>query len=248
MMLAGPRGFATQGCTVFLVVNDILSAIDLERVRRLLGQAKFIDGVISAQGMAKDTKNNREMEVSEDYVELTQLLDQAVDSSEKINLRIFPRYRTNPIFNRYDTGMFYGEHVDVPIQGGITQFGRSAGRFGQNFIRTDYSMTLFLSDPNTYDGGELELRLFGDSKLIKLRAGSAVCYSTGIPHSVRPVTRGSRVAAIYWFQSLIRNVQLRAELWDQYCLEKALVKLGQEDLAAKAATIRNNMVRYLAEL
>jgi len=233
---------------MFFLVNDLLGAVDLERVRRLISQAKFIDGVVTAQGVAKGTKNNREMEVSDSYVELTQLLDRAVDSSEKVNLRLFPRYRTNPIFNRYDSGMFYAEHVDAPIQGGITQIGRSGGRFGQNFIRTDYSMTLFLSDPNTYDGGELELRLFDDSKLIKLRAGSAICYSTGIPHSVRPITRGSRVAAIYWFQSLIRNVQIRAELWEQYSLEKELNKMGQKDLAAKAATIRNNIVRYLAEL
>jgi PKHD-type hydroxylase len=233
---------------MFFVANDILSALDLERARRLIGQAKFIDGVISARGAAQDTKKNREMEVSGSYVELAELLDQAVDSSEKINLRLFPRYRTNPIFNRYDTGMFYAEHVDAPIQGMVTQFGRSAGRFGQSFMRTDYSMTLFLSDPDTYDGGELELRIFGESRLIKLRAGSAICYSTGIPHSVRLVTRGYRVAAIYWFQSLIRNIQLRAQLWEQYSLEKELNERGQKDLAMKAATIRNNMVRYLAEL
>jgi PKHD-type hydroxylase len=233
---------------MFFVVDDILSAAEIERAAHLFQQAKFVDGVISARTATKGTKNNREMEVSESYLSLTELLDRAIESSVKVNIRIQPRFRTNPVFSRYDVGMFYAEHTDAPIQGGVTQFGRSAGRFGQNFIRTDYSMTLFLTDPATYDGGELELRFLGESKLVKLRAGSAICYSTGIPHSVRPVTRGSRLAAIYWFQSLIRNVQIRSEIWEQYLLEVELNKAGQRELAAKAASIRNNIVRYMAEL
>src|SRR6202011_846624 len=106
----------------------------------------------------------------------------------------------------------------------------------------------FLTEPDTYDGGELELRLLEEAKPIKLRAGSAVCYATGIPHSVRQITRGSRIAAIYWFQSLIRDVQLRHEIWEQYQLEERLQHSGQRELAAMAGSIRANMVRYLAEL
>jgi PKHD-type hydroxylase len=81
-----------------------------------------------------------------------------------------------------------------------------------------------------------------------LKAGGAVCYSTGIPHSVRPITRGSRVAAIYWFQTLIRNVQVRRELWEQYLLEEELKAAGLLNLAEKAASVRNNLVRYLADV
>jgi PKHD-type hydroxylase len=233
---------------MFFIVDDILKPGELDEVYRLISRATFVDGVVSAHGTSKKAKRNREMMVSDDYLALTELLDRAVQSSDSINMRLLPRFRTNPIFNRYDVGMFYAEHVDAPIQGGVNQFGRSPGRFGQNFIRTDYSMTVFLSDPDTYTGGELELRLFGESKSIKLRAGSGVCYSTGIPHSVRPVTQGARVAAIYWFQSLIRNVQIRSELWGQYCLEENLRTAGHLEMAEKAASIRNNIVRYLAEL
>jgi PKHD-type hydroxylase len=233
---------------VFFIVDDILTVADLRRAQTLIGQAKFVDGLVTAAGPGKRLKANVEMEVSERYLSLVELLDRAIESSDELGMRLFPRFRTNPIVNRYDVGMFYDVHVDAPIQGGTTQFGRASGRFGQNFIRTDYSMTLFLSDPSTYDGGELELRLHGEAKRIKLRAGSAVCYSTGIPHCVHTVTKGTRIAAIYWFQSLIRDVQVRSVIWEQYLLERQLRTAGLEEHAQKAATIRSNLIRYMAEL
>lgn len=234
---------------MFFTVEGLLSEGDCHMAESLIGRSRFVDGAITAEAEASSgNKKNQEMEASENYVTLTELLNEAIDSSEKIDKRIYPRYRTNPIINRYESGMFYGEHIDNPIQGGITQFGRSAGRFGQNFLRTDYSMTLFLSEPESYDGGELQLRLLGESRLVKLRAGSAVCYATGVPHSVRPVTRGYRIAAIYWFQSFIRVPQIRSELWDQYCLESELTRAGQPQLAKRAATVHANLVRYLAEI
>jgi PKHD-type hydroxylase len=144
--------------------------------------------------------------------------------------------------------MFYRSHTDAPIQGAHTQLGRTPGRFGQNFVRTDYSMTLFLAAPESYDGGELELRFCDEVRRVKLRAGSAVCYSTGIPHSVCQVTRGSRIAAIYWFQSLIRDPHVRRVIWDQYELEQALLECGQTELALRASDVRKNLIRYLAEV
>lgn len=232
---------------MLFVIDNLLSPGTVQRISRLIGKATFIDGRATA-GVSRDVKNNREMGVSEIYLELTETLEQAIESSVKINMRVLPRFRTNPIINRYDVGMFYAEHIDEPIQGRVTQVGRTPGRFGQSFLRTDYSMTVFLSDPGDYDGGELDLRLLEDRKLVKLPAGSAVCYSTGIRHSVRPVTRGTRVAAIYWFQSLIRDVQLRKEVWEQYCLEESLNLAGQQELALKASTIRSNLIRYLADV
>jgi PKHD-type hydroxylase len=230
---------------MFFTVENLLGSRELECVGPLLRQAQFVDGAVTAQG---GSKRNQEMAVSQSYAELIEILNRALEISDKINMRIFPRYRTNPIINRYDTGMFYAEHIDSPIQGGTTQVGRAPGRFGQSFVRTDYSMTLFLSDPSTYEGGELCLRIAEELRTVKLRAGSAVCYATGIPHSVRPVTRGTRIAAIYWFQSYIREPQLRSALWDQRCLEHELNRAGQSELAGKAATIRSNLIRYLAEI
>jgi PKHD-type hydroxylase len=232
---------------MYFIVENLLGAQELARVQSLIGDAKFIDGKATAN-LAKSRKHNLEMEVGESYANVAELLNSAVDQSSKLNMRLIPRFRSQPIVSRYDAGMFFTEHIDAPIQGRITQVGRSPGRFGQNFVRTDYSMTLFLGNPGSYDGGELELRVFEDTKLIKLQAGSAVCYSTGIPHSVRPITRGERFAAIYWFQSLIRDVQIRRLHWDLYVLEEKLQQNGQRDFAEQAASIRNNLLRYTADV
>lgn len=234
---------------MFVLINSILDSKSLAQAKEIVSGARFIGGEATGAGYTeRGVKRNLEMEVTGDYLTLIDLLNKAVDDSAKLNGRILPRYRVNPIVNRYDEGMFYRRHVDAPIQGGVSQIGRVPGRFGQNFVRTDYSMTLFLSDPETYDGGELELELDDSTHRIKLPAGSAVCYATGIGHSVLPVRRGSRVCAIYWFQSMIRDVHLRRVLWDQAELAAALVSAGKTELAEKAENVRLNLIRYLAEI
>jgi PKHD-type hydroxylase len=233
--------------TLLFIVDDLLSTDALAEVNELIRKATFTDGRITAN-VPITTKNNAEMDVGDVYLRVSSILNAAVETSSKVITRIVPRFRTNPIINRYGTGMFFREHTDAPIQGGVTQFGRTGGRFGQNFIRTDYSMTLFLSDPASYDGGELELRVMEDTKTVKLRPGSAVCYATGIPHAVRTITRGSRIAAIYWFQSMIRDVQIRHVLSEQCDLEERLTQIGQHELAERARSVRNDLVRYLAEI
>jgi PKHD-type hydroxylase len=233
---------------MFFILENVLSKTDLDKAQKLIANAKFIDGAATARTLSKDTKSNLEMEVGETYSQLAALLDQAIDANVQIACRIFPRYRVNPIINRYDEQMYYREHIDSPIQGARTQFGRSPGRFGQSFIRTDYSMTLFLTPPEAYDGGELELSLEDRPRLVKLSAGSAVCYQTGIPHSVRMITRGSRICAIYWFQSLIKDVTLRRTLWDLYSLRRKLEVSGSKELAAEAESVRLNFLRYLADV
>jgi PKHD-type hydroxylase len=232
---------------VFFIVEDLLTKIQVERVSKLTRGARFIDGRATAN-LPKMHKNNLEMEIGEAYVEVAGILNEALERSRRIRARILPRTWTHPIINRYDTGMHYAEHTDVPIQGATTQAGRMPGRFGQNLMRTDYSMTLFLTDVDQYDGGELELRIFDETRRIKLPAGSAVCYSTGLPHSVRAVTRGSRIAGIYWFQSMIRDVQVRRALSELSDLEEQLAGGAQRELADKAAAIHSNMIRYLAEI
>lgn len=232
---------------MIFVVDDLLQGQALQRAKELALKATYISGKATAAYDA-EIKHNREMEVGEDYLELTELVVKAIESCDKIQNRICPRYWTNPIFNRFDVGMYYREHIDGPVQGAQTQLGKTPGRFGQNFIRTDYSMTLFLMDPDRYDGGELEIRVSEKSELFKLPAGSAVFYMTGIPHQVRPVTRGARIASICWFQSMIKNLGLRRVLWDQHCLAQQLAANGQTELAEQAEGVKMNLVRYLADI
>lgn len=228
-------------------VDNLISKDNLARIRSSLNGARFIDGIATAK-VGKSTKNNLEMEVGERYLAIVDILDSGIAASEILQNRIMPRYRTNPIINRYDEGMFYAEHIDAPIQGYVSQLGRVPGRFGQNLIRTDYSMTLFLTDPQDYDGGELEITLLEEKRLVKLPAGSAVFYSTGLDHAVRPVTRGSRVAAISWFQSMIKDVQMRRVIWNLHELEKSLQNDGRGTSASRAREIRSNIIRYLADI
>lgn len=232
---------------MFVTMNNIVGSGDLGEVQRLIASAKYVDGRVTAK-VENAIKNNLEMEVNEPYLKLTQILDRALDSSGQLTDRIFPRSRTTPIINRFDTGMYYREHMDFPVQGAVTQFGRAPGRYGQNFIRTDYSMTLFLTSPESYDGGELQLQVGERQELVKLPAGSAVCYQTGIPHAVRPVTRGSRICAIYWFQSCIRDMNIRRTLWDLRCLQHKLERSREPQLSAEAGMIRDNFLRYLADI
>ncbi|PWC14050.1 2OG-Fe(II) oxygenase [Brenneria corticis] len=230
---------------MFFIIENILKPNDVFEVQRLLNIAGFLNGSATAD-VDSSVKNNLEMKADKDYLSIVGLVNSALENSDDVNMRIAPRARTNPIVNRYDKGMFYHNHIDLPIQGGQTQFGRAPGRYGQNFIRTDYSMTLFLSNPDSYDGGELALEIEDELKLIKLPAGSAVFYSTGIYHAVQPVLRGSRIAAVCWFQSMFQNAQVRKLHWQQYCLEKRLREQGGTELYEQAAAVRNNLVRYLA--
>jgi len=231
---------------MWFAVSNVLDRERIDRAAELLRLAKFVDGRATITGSADPhAKNNLEMEVSEPYLKLVDMLDRAVDASHEIGGRLLPRARTTPIINRYDTGMSFAEHVDGPIQGGQTQFGRAPGRFGQNFLRTDFSMTLFLTDPQHYDGGELELREDEQVQLVKLPAGSAVCYQTGTRHSVRPVTRGSRVCAVYWFQSLVQDARLLRAIWELDCVAR---RLRQTADGSELQTIKANFIRCLAQV
>lgn len=188
------------------VIDGLLSPEGLLRAGSILQRASFIDGRATA-GDAAHAKNNLEVEIGEGYLKLVEIVDHAIRNCAEVEGQLFPRFMTRPIINRYERGMFYREHIDAPIQGLRSQFGRSMAPFGQSFVRADFSMTLFLDDPASYDGGELAVDIMGETRLFKLEAGSAVFYPTGARHSVRPVTRGVRTAAIVWIQSMVRSTE-----------------------------------------
>ena len=140
-----------------------------------------------------------------------------------------------PIFNRYDVGMTYGAHVDNAIMGDDSD------------VRSDVSATLFLCEPETYDGGELVLMEHQGERRFKLRAGDMIVYASTNVHRVEPVRRGSRIAAIFWIQSLVRDESRREILHDlNEILDALRSKIsGQETMAL--ASIYSNLVRQWAE-
>jgi PKHD-type hydroxylase len=155
--------------------------------------------------------------------------------SAALPLKIVP-----PLFNRYRDGGGYGDHVD----GGVRPVAGSAER-----VRTDLSATLFLSDPADYDGGELVVEDSFGTHGIKLAAGDMLLYPGTSVHRVTPVTRGARIAAFFWIQSIVRGNEQRALLYE---LDGVVQRLGgagaeQHDEALRLAGIYHNLLRFWSD-
>jgi PKHD-type hydroxylase len=185
-------------------IDNLISADTLVRINELLSKGRFVNGHVS--GGHDGNKKNLELPIDdENYLEALQLVETEVRQHREFNLTAYPRYMSRPILSRYDEGMYYKTHVDFPVLNFLSvQMRRAKGLapIGQNYIRSDLSMTVFLSPDETYDGGELTLDGTIEKIKVKLPAGSGVLYPTGTPHAVAEVTRGSRVAAVFWIQSM----------------------------------------------
>lgn len=185
-------------------IDGILDREKLAKVKGVIEKASFVDGLISGGG--EGHKKNLELSPgTENYIEVLNITERAVRENKEFMLTAFPRYMTRPIISRYEVGMFYKEHIDFPVMGFVSPnqtMGRGLSPLGHNYVRSDLSMTLFLSDPDSYDGGELTFTWPTGPIKIKLEAGSAILYPTGARHSVSMVTRGVRYAAIFWVQSM----------------------------------------------
>ena len=170
----------------------------------MLNKVTFIDGKHSAGLAANRVKNNEEMKQGTQQAEyLDHLLMSSLAENADFRSSALPYRVAQPVFARYGQGMQYGNHVDDPIMGG-----------GMEKFRTDVSITVFLSDPEDYDGGELIISTSFGEKAVKLPAGSAVIYPSSSIHRVAEITRGERLAAIVWLQSMVRNPAQRELLFE----------------------------------
>jgi PKHD-type hydroxylase len=178
-------------------VPDVLTRAEVAELRSTLDSARWIDGKVTAGFQSAQVKDN--MQLSEGHpvaIELGQRVLQAVENnplfvSAALPAKIFP-----PLFNRYAGGQSFGNHVDGSVR-------RVAST--RQYVRTDLSVTLFLSDPDEYDGGELIIDDTYGNHSVKLPAGSLVLYPSTSLHRVLPVTRGTRVCSFFWLQSMIRT-------------------------------------------
>lgn len=220
-----------------IVLPDVLTAEELAYVREELQTASFEDGKLTAQGSAKGVKNNLQIQRSqESATELDAVLMQALTRHPLLLAWAVPKTVSVPLVNRYSKGMHYGFHVDAAISPTNTQ------------LRRDLSVTLFLSDPGTYEGGELEVESPGGLKRMKLPAGSAFIYATHALHQVREVTSGVREAAVFWLQSLIHDDAMRSTLFD---LHAAMSALGEKGVQGPEMLMLNkvhqNLTRRFAQ-
>jgi PKHD-type hydroxylase len=229
-------------------IKNILDAETVSKVFNIVREAKFVDGRISG-GTERDKNNQELFPESEKYLDVLRIIELGVRENYEFNLTAFPRYMTRPIISRYEVGMFYKGHVDKPVMNFMDpKFGLMP--LGSNYVRSDLSMTLFLSDPASYDGGELSFEAPFNSVKVKLDAGSAVVYPTGSRHQVLPVTRGSRYAAIFWIQTLFPVEAHRQAVSNAHQLTRLIKDLAPDDSKVNELAEENffNLARMLAQV
>ena len=197
---------------MLLQLNNVLDTDKLANIQAMLAKVSFIDGKHSAGMAAQQVKNNLEMQQGTQQAEyLDHLLMGSLAENTDFRSGALPYRVAQPVFARYTTGMQYGDHVDDPIMGG-----------GAEKFRTDVSITVFLNEPEDYEGGELIINTSYGEKAVKMPAGSAVMYPSASVHRVAEITGGERLAAIVWLQSMVRDPARRELLFD---LDQARNKL-----------------------
>jgi PKHD-type hydroxylase len=207
------------------VLRAVLSPSQLARARAVLERGPWLDGRHTAGTEAARIKRNRQLDpASGEYTELAELTKQVLQRSEPFKQLALPRKMSAPIFSRYDEGMEYGPHTDDAYR-------------ARESLRTDLSATLFLSERESYEGGEL---VIGETPL-KPEAGDAVIYPSTTVHRVARVERGARLACVFWIQSLVRAADEREIL---SALANVISQLKEPRTATLAlANVQQNLLR-----
>jgi PKHD-type hydroxylase len=227
---------------VLISIPGVLNKAEVAQCRKVVDEAQWIDGRATAGEQSGSVKRN--MQLPEDLPAARQLGDMILDAlarnplfiSAAVPLRIFP-----PLFNRYCSGEHFGTHVD----GAIRAIPGTSVR-----IRTDLSVTLFLSEPDEYDGGELMVEDKYGTQAVKLPAGDLVLYPSTSLHHVTPVTRGARTASFFWLQSMIRDDSMRTILFD---LDQSIQQLATErgvgdEVCVRLTGVYHNLIRATADV
>jgi PKHD-type hydroxylase len=222
-----------------LLTFPVLDDAQLREARRLLQDAPWSDGKATAGTQAAQAKNNEQLAAgSAQALALQSLVTTALERSPRFLAAALPRKLFPPQFNRY-TGSrnAYGPHVD------------NAVRFSGNLrVRTDLSCTVFLADPEDYEGGELVIHGAGEPRQVKLPAGHAVLYPGTSVHEVTPVTRGARLASFFWIESMVRGDAQRQLLLELDDTITALRNAQGESAATIALTgTYHNLLRMWAD-
>jgi len=224
---------------LILCVPNVLSPEELRAIHGELGGSAFVDGAHTAGWSARDVKKN--LQITPDgapHQRAADIVRDGMRRSAMLQMGILPVAQTLPLFNRYDVGMEYGLHVDNPVMGGMGQA-----------VRSDIAITVFLSSPDSYDGGELMVNTGGMEYAFKLDAGAAIAYPANSLHRVTPVTRGSRRAAVVWVQSQVRDASRRELLWDLETAKRQIYARDGKSPAFDAVSRSHaNLLRMWADI
>ena len=216
-----------------IVIGNVLSADEIALVREALSRATFEDGRETAGFAARLVKNNRQATNDRKIETVRKLVEERILGHDVFAMAVRPKALTPVMFSRYDVGMQYGSHVDDALMQGM---------------RTDVSFTLFLSDPDSYDGGELVIESASGEDAVKLKPGGLVAYPSTTLHHVSPVTRGERLAAVGWARSFVREPAHREMLFDLDTARRQMFaregKSAEYDLVSKSLA---NLMRMWVE-
>lgn len=225
---------------MLIELPDVLSQDEVAQARAIIDAAEWVDGNVTSGVQSALAKRNMQLPEESDAARAAgDLIQRALERNPlffaaALPLKIFP-----PLFNRYGDGQSFAAHVDNAI------------RLKRELrVRTDLSMTVFLSSPDDYDGGELVIEDMYGAHAVKLQAGAAILYPASSIHHVKPVTRGARISSFFWIQSMVRSPAQRELLLQ---LDAGVQALAQE-LGHKHAQVINltgayhNLLRMWAEV
>ena len=222
-------------------IADVFTADEVDEMRTRLLAEPWVDGKVTAGQRSARDKFNRQL--NEDSALgllfgqriLARLSENALFMSAALPKRIYP-----PLFNRYSGGEAFGFHIDNAIRGikGVRER-----------VRTDLSATLFLTDHETYDGGELVIRDTFGERSVKLPAGHLVLYPGTSVHKVNPVTRGERVAAFFWIESLVREDSQRSLLLDMdVAIQRLNAQQADDESLLQLSGVYHNLLRRWSDV
>ena len=222
---------------MLIVIEEFLSRDEVEKLKAKALSGAWNDGRLTAGGLASNQKHNRQLDDQQEIaISCANFLLKKLGNNSKFVSAAIPHSIYPPRFNSYAVGENYGVHVDAPIM---------SMPYSSDVMRSDVSGTIFLSDAADYDGGELVIEGEFGSQEIKLNAGDMVVYPSSSLHQVNNVTRGERVAAIFWAQSMVPDISARALLFDLDQSIQTLTNQGSVDAdeLMRLSAVYHNLVR-----
>lgn len=223
---------------MILCIDNVLSSEELQSIHSSLANAEFIDGKLTAGWHAKQVKENQQLSTKDAVAKsVKETVTNGLYRSQLFRMAVKPKNIRSPLISRYQEGMSYGKHVDNALMGK-----------GNDLMRSDVSFTVFLNSPEEYEGGELVMETTQGEQSFKLDAGAMVTYPSTTLHRVEPVTKGVRLVAVSWVQSLIRDPNEREIMFDLETTRQTLFqkygKTQEFDLVAKTCS---NLLRKWSE-
>ncbi len=222
---------------MFLQIPNLLNDEELAQIDKAIADGKFVDGEATADVPTKPVKKNLQMEPPAEGDALAQVVVQAIARNPLVQRACLPSRVVRPLFSRYEVGMEYGWHTDNPLM--------SEGRP----LRTDIAVTVFISELESYEGGDLIVNTAGGQARFRLPRGHAILYPATTIHSVSEVTKGVRDVAVTWIQSIVESAAQRELLHDlDTALRLVRDKASTSDEARLLMKCHGNLMRMWSEV